>query len=278
MLNSDVSRNDSTNPSNMARSFTAARKAHTQRPLRKRSAAWPASSEQSRIQRRATRTAARVQRQLDLLRNEVTSWRVVRVLRLSLSRNGRRLHLPGYNFTRLPLRVCMLPGSDASVEFISRPRHISRCCSWANSVIYHKGSEIRDYPIARRSFWQPLPENAVRQPQARKFISSVAKTANVTPLPVLWRRSNESGKQGASALPASTRRESSRATQRSRITCEEEERCHQGLRHQHLFHARRPHTNWLDGFGESQRRNPAATALFADRAPRLGESQMADCP
>lgn len=49
--------------------------------------------------------------------------------------------LPGYNFTRLPLRV-MLPGSDASVEFISRPRHIALREFGPNNVIYHKGQKF----------------------------------------------------------------------------------------------------------------------------------------
>jgi hypothetical protein len=79
------------------------------------------------------------QKQLDLLRNESTGHQLSEfyVFRYLASEG----FLPGYNFTRLPVRV-MLPGSDASVEFISRPRHIALREFGPNNVIYHKGQKF----------------------------------------------------------------------------------------------------------------------------------------
>ena len=49
--------------------------------------------------------------------------------------------LPGYNFTRLPLRV-VIPASDTTIEYISRPRHIAIREFGPNSIIYHKGQKF----------------------------------------------------------------------------------------------------------------------------------------
>lgn len=49
--------------------------------------------------------------------------------------------LPGYNFTRLPLRV-VIPASDTTIEYISRPRHIAIREFDPNSIIYHKGQKF----------------------------------------------------------------------------------------------------------------------------------------
>ena len=79
------------------------------------------------------------QRQLDLLCNELKGGELSEFYAYRyLASEG---FLPGYNFTRLPLRV-MLPCGDAGVEFISRPRHIALREFGPNNVIYHKGQKF----------------------------------------------------------------------------------------------------------------------------------------
>ena len=114
------------------------------------------------------------------------------------------------------------PGSDASVEFISRPRHIALREFGPNNVIYHKGqkfeiTQLLGDPPGNRF------ENAVVSPKPGYF--PAGKMASVTAARSLG-RPHESRQQGASALPAATGETC--ATQRSRITCEEEERVTKG--------------------------------------------------
>ena len=56
--------------------------------------------------------------------------------------------LPGYNFTRLPMRV-FFPTSDSSGEFISRPRSIALREFGPQNIIYYNGRKYRVCPIHR---------------------------------------------------------------------------------------------------------------------------------
>jgi len=160
------------------------------------------------------------QRQLDLLRNEVTSGELSEfyVYRY-LAAEG---FLPGYNFTRLPLRV-MLPGSDASVEFISRPRHIALREFGPNNVIYHKGQKFEITQL-------------LGDPPGNRFENAV-----VSIKPGYFLRGDEGKRDrcpfSGEDLTSQANKEhlhyllqlgETRATQRSRITCEEEERVTKG--------------------------------------------------
>lgn len=160
------------------------------------------------------------QRQLDLLRNEVTSGELSEfyVYRY-LAAEG---FLPGYNFTRLPLRV-LLPGSDASVEFISRPRHIALREFGPNNVIYHKGQK---YEITQ----------LLGDPPGNRFENAVISTK-----PGYFLRGDEGKRDrcpfSGEDLTSQANKEhlhfllqlgETRATPRSRITCEEEERVTKG--------------------------------------------------
>lgn len=160
------------------------------------------------------------QRQLDLLRNEVTSGEMSEfyVYRY-LAAEG---FLPGYNFTRLPLRV-MLPGSDASVEFISRPRHIALREFGPNNVIYHKGQKFEITQL-------------LGDPPGNRFENAV-----VSIKPGYFLRGDEGKRDrcpfSGEDLTTQANKEhlhyllqlgETRATLRSRITCEEEERVTKG--------------------------------------------------
>ena len=82
-------------------------------------------------------------RQLNLLRNDVASSsgpeRSEFYPYRYLASEG---FLPGYNFTRLPLRV-FVPGGDSTGEFISRPRVIALREFGPRNLIYYSGSKFR---------------------------------------------------------------------------------------------------------------------------------------
>lgn len=178
---------------------------------------YPASSPEFKDAQLEQRLA---QRQLDLLRNEVTSGELSEfyVYRY-LAAEG---FLPGYNFTRLPLRV-LLPGSDASVEFISRPRHIALREFGPNNVIYHKGQKFEITQL-------------LGDPPGNRFENAV-----VSIKPGYFLRGDEGKRDrcpfSGEDLTSHANKEhlhfllqlgETRATPRSRITCEEEERVTKG--------------------------------------------------
>ncbi|MDP4028414.1 MAG: hypothetical protein Q8P42_05540 [Gallionella sp.] len=57
--------------------------------------------------------------------------------------------LPGYNFTRLPIRV-FLPTGDSSGEFVSRPRSIALREFGPLNAIYHNGRKYRVCQLVSR--------------------------------------------------------------------------------------------------------------------------------
>ncbi len=92
--------------------------------------------------RKYKRNQDQATRQLDLLRNELHGGST----ELSEFYPYRYLasegFLPGYNFTRLPLRV-FLPTTDSSGEFVSRPRPIALREFGPQNIIYHNGRKYR---------------------------------------------------------------------------------------------------------------------------------------
>ena len=92
--------------------------------------------------RKHKRNQDQATRQLDLLRNNLGG----RSSELSEFYPYRYLasegFLPGYNFTRLPLRI-FLPTSDSSGEFISRPRSIALREFGPLNIIYYNGRKYR---------------------------------------------------------------------------------------------------------------------------------------
>ena len=178
---------------------------------------YPASSPEFKDAQLEQRLA---QRQLDLLRNEVTSGELSEfyVYRY-LAAEG---FLPGYNFTRLPLRV-MLPGSDATVEFISRPRHIALREFGPNNVIYHKGqkyeiTQLLGDPPANRF------ENAVVSIKPGYFLCGDEGKRDRCP----FSGEDLTSQANKEHLHYLLQLGETRATPRSRITCEEEERVTKG--------------------------------------------------
>ena len=118
-------------------------------------------------------------RQLDLLKNDLTG----RSMELSEFYPYRYFasegFLPGYNFTRLPLRV-FLPTSDSSGEFISRPRSIALREFGPQNIIYHNGRKYRVCQLVVQDAESSLTEAKVST-KAGYFLTADQKDLEICP-------------------------------------------------------------------------------------------------
>ncbi|MBN8215725.1 MAG: DEAD/DEAH box helicase [Spirochaetes bacterium] len=132
--------------------------------------------------------------------------------------------LPGYNFTRLPLRAS-IPVGDGS-EYLSRPRFVALREFGPQNTIYHSGNKFQINQLA----WNE--ESRVRQ-DARVVLKSgywldgAEKNAEVCPF--TKQKLESSGKDYDAVLNLIPMMES-RTKPATRITCEEEERLSLGYR------------------------------------------------
>ncbi len=130
--------------------------------------------------------------------------------------------LPGYNFTRLPLRV-FIESLDGSGEFISRPRSIALYEFGPLNIIYHNGRKYKISQMIAQDIEGSLRSARISKkagyllPEDQKHLSNcpfsgagLAEAGNTTELADLV----EMGE--------------SRAKVQERITCEEEERISRG--------------------------------------------------
>ena len=136
-------------------------------------------------------------RQLNLLRNDLFG----RSTELSEFYPYRYLasegFLPGYNFTRLPVRV-FLPTSDSSGEFISRPRSIALREFGPLNIIYHSGRKYRVCQLVVQDAESALEEAKIST-KAGYFLTKEQKDLEICPF--LRRQSRGQRQQGASPLP-----------------------------------------------------------------------------
>lgn len=131
--------------------------------------------------------------------------------------------LPGYNFTRLPIRI-YIPTGSASGEFISRPRAIALREFGPLNIIYHNGSKYRVDQMIIQDPEQDLREAKVST-KAGYFLIGDQKSLEICPF------------SGASLADNANKRHihdlheivESRATEVDRISCEEEERVSRGF-------------------------------------------------
>ena len=118
-------------------------------------------------------------RQLNLLRNDLFG----RSSELSEFYPFRYLasegFLPGYNFTRLPIRV-FLPTSDSSGEFVSRPRPIALREFGPLNVIYHNGRKYRVCQLVVQDAESALDEAKISK-KAGYFLTKDQKDLEICP-------------------------------------------------------------------------------------------------
>jgi superfamily II DNA/RNA helicase len=162
-------------------------------------------------------------RQLDLLRNDLTG----RSSELSEFYPYRYLasegFLPGYNFTRLPLRV-FLPTNDSQGEFVSRPRSIALREFGPENIIYHNGRKYQICQLIIQDADSSLTEAKIST-KAGYFLSADQKDLEFCPFSGLPLGDNANKLHIHDLLEMSE----SRAREIDRISCEEEERVSKGF-------------------------------------------------
>lgn len=172
--------------------------------------------------RKHKRNQDQATRQLDLLRNNLSG----KSSELSEFYPYRYLasegFLPGYNFTRLPLRV-FLPTSDSSGEFVSRPRSIALREFGPRNIIYHNGRKYRICQLVVQDAESTLTEAKIST-KAGYFLTMDQKDLEICPFSGL----NLGDNANKAHLHDLMEMAESRAEEIDRISCEEEERLSRG--------------------------------------------------
>ncbi|MFN8352474.1 MAG: DEAD/DEAH box helicase [Flavobacteriales bacterium] len=130
--------------------------------------------------------------------------------------------LPGYNFTRLPIRI-YLPTSDATGEFISRPRSIALREFGPMNQIYYGGRKYRVAQVVVQDTDAALSEAKVST-KAGYFLDSTQMHLELCP----FTGANLSDNANRENLHHLLEMAESRAEEVDRISCEEEERISRG--------------------------------------------------
>lgn len=131
--------------------------------------------------------------------------------------------LPGYNFTRLPLRI-QIPVNQSATEYISRPRTIALREFGPLNIIYHNGRKFRVNKLVLQS-----PENALGEAKISTkvgyFLTGEDAKLSVCPFSGIDLADN-ANKESLSHL---IDMQESAAEPIERISCEEEERTSRGF-------------------------------------------------
>ncbi len=171
--------------------------------------------------RKYKRLQDQANRQLNLLRNEQRG-----STELSEFYPYRYLasegFLPGYNFTRLPLRI-FLPSGSTTGEFISRPRSIALREFGPNNIIYHSGRKYRVTQLVVQDAESALTEAKIST-RAGYFLTGDQSDLEICPFSGVNLGDNVNKEHLHNLLEMVE----SRAEEVDRITCEEEERDSRG--------------------------------------------------
>ena len=131
--------------------------------------------------------------------------------------------LPGYNFTRLPLRI-FIPSGQSSGDFISRPRAIALREFGPLNVIYHNGRKFKVNQLVLQS-----PEDAITDAKVSTkvgyFLTGEQKLLENCPFSGVSLADNAN----KDFLTDLIEMQESRAEEIDRISCEEEERISRGF-------------------------------------------------
>jgi hypothetical protein len=161
-------------------------------------------------------------RQLNLLRNDVGGSNELSEFYpyRYLASEG---FLPGYNFTRLPLRI-FVPTGNTSGEFISRPRSIALREFGPLNIIYHNGRKYRVCQLVVQDAEASLTSAKIST-KAGYYLSDDQKDMELCPFTGTQLHDNANKKHLHDLLEMTE----SRAEEVERITCEEEERTSRGF-------------------------------------------------
>ncbi len=172
--------------------------------------------------RKHKRNQDQATRQLDLLRNDLAG----RSSELSEFYPYRYLasegFLPGYNFTRLPLRV-FLPTGDSTGEFVSRPRSIALREFGPMNIIYHNGRKYQIRQLVIQDAESALTDAKVSS-KTGYFMTGDAAKDSTCPFSGIDLSDNAFKEHLHDLMEMAE----SRAEEIDRISCEEEERVSRG--------------------------------------------------
>jgi hypothetical protein len=172
--------------------------------------------------RKYKRLQDQANRQLNLLRNdqggstELSEFYPFRYL-------AAEGFLPGYNFTRLPVRI-FVPTGGTSGEFISRPRSIALREFGPLNLIYHNGRKYRVSQLVIQDAESSLIEAKIST-KAGYFLSDDQIGLEICPFSGL----NLSDNANKAHIHDLLEMAESRGEETTRITCEEEERVSRGF-------------------------------------------------
>lgn len=161
-------------------------------------------------------------RQLDLLRNDLGGGSTELSEFYPFRYLASEGFLPGYNFTRLPLRIFLRTG-DSSGEFISRPRSIALREFGPLNIIYHNGRKYRVSQLIVQDADTSLSEARISR-KAGYFLTPDQKDLELCPFSGL----DLSVSANKEHLHFLLEMAESRSEEVDRISCEEEERVSRG--------------------------------------------------
>ena len=179
--------------------------------------------------RRYKRQQDQANRQLNLLRNdqggsaELNEFYPYRYL-------ASEGFLPGYNFTRLPVRI-FVPSGSTSGEYISRPRSVALREFGPLNVIYHNGIKYRVSQLVVQDAESSLTQAKVST-KAGYILLNEQRDLELCPFSGLNLSDNENSEHLFDLLEITE----SRGQETARITCEEEERISRGYDIDSFFH------------------------------------------
>ena len=179
--------------------------------------------------RKYKRLQDQANRQLNLLRNDQGGFAALSEFYpyRYLASEG---FLPGYNFTRLPLRVFVPTGSTTG-EYISRPRAIALREFGPQNLIYHNGRKHRISQLVIQDAESSLMEAKVSK-RAGYFLMGEQRDLEICPFSGLDLGDNANRDNLHDLLEMTE----SRSEETTRITCEEEERISRGYNIESYFH------------------------------------------
>lgn len=137
--------------------------------------------------------------------------------------------LPGYNFTRLPLRI-FVPTTNTAGEFISRPRSIALREFGPLNIIYHNGRKYRVSQLVVQDAESSLVEAKIST-KAGYYLIDEQKDLEICPFSGVSLGDNANKEHLHDLLEMAE----SRADEVDRISCEEEERVSKGFDVQTYF-------------------------------------------
>ena len=138
--------------------------------------------------------------------------------------------MPGYNFTRLPVRVFLPTGDGNAGEFISRPRSIALREFGPRNIIYHNGRKYRVCQLVVQDAEGSL-KSAKVSTKAGYFLSDDQMDREICPFTGLNLADNANRQNVHDLIEMAE----SRAEEIDRISCEEEERVSRGFEVQTYF-------------------------------------------